>query len=69
MDKRAYLRPSSDATLAFVVVPADTLTLARVFDRRTKAVAGVADSPEVRSRSSSKASTSAHVDWLRLDDW
>lgn len=41
MDKRAYLRPSSDATLAFLVVPADTLTLARVFYRRTKAVAGV----------------------------
>lgn len=41
MDKRVYLRPSSDATLAFVVVPADTLTLARVFYRRTKAVASV----------------------------
>ena len=41
MDKRAYLGPSSDATLAFHVVPADTLSLARVFYRRTKAVAGV----------------------------
>ncbi len=36
MDKRAYLRPFSDATLAFHVVPADTLSLARVFYRRTK---------------------------------
>ena len=41
MDKRACLLPSSDATLAFYVVPADTLTLGRVFYRRTKAVAGV----------------------------
>jgi len=41
MDKRAYLRPSSNATLAFHVVPADTVTLARVFYRRTKAVDGV----------------------------
>jgi hypothetical protein len=41
MDKRACLGASSDATLAFFVVPADTLTLARVFYRRTKAVAGV----------------------------
>ncbi len=41
MDKRAYLRPWSDATVAFHVVPADTLSLARVFYRRTKAVAGV----------------------------
>jgi hypothetical protein len=41
MDKRACLRPSSNATLAFHVVPADTLTLARVFYHRTKAVDGV----------------------------
>jgi hypothetical protein len=41
VDRRAYLRPSSDATLAFHVVPADTLSLARVFYRRTRAVAGV----------------------------
>ena len=31
MDQRADLGPSSDATLAFYVVPADRLTLARVF--------------------------------------
>ena len=41
MDRRAYLRPWSDATLPFHVVPADTLSLARVFYRRTKAMAGV----------------------------
>jgi hypothetical protein len=41
MDKRGYLRPSSNATLAVHVFPADTLTLGRVFHRRTKAVAGV----------------------------
>jgi hypothetical protein len=41
MDKRVYLGPSSDAMLGFHVVPADTLSLARVFYGRTKAVAGV----------------------------
>jgi hypothetical protein len=41
LDKRAYLNPSADGTLSFFVVPADTLTLARVFYRRPKAVAGV----------------------------
>jgi hypothetical protein len=41
MDTRAYLGRSSNATLRFHVVRADTLTLARVFYRRTKAVVGV----------------------------
>jgi hypothetical protein len=41
MDRRACLRPSSQATLPFLVVPADTLTLARVLYRRTKRLAGV----------------------------
>jgi hypothetical protein len=40
MDSRACLNPSADATIAFHVEPADTLTLARVFYRRPTAVTG-----------------------------
>ena len=70
MDRRAYLRPSSDATLAFVVVPADTLTLARVFYRRTKAVAGVRQfARDPQWRVEQELPLRLHVDRLRLDDW
>ena len=41
MDSRACLNELADGTVSLHVVPADTLTLARVFYRRPNAVAGV----------------------------